>query len=124
MAARSTRPVQKVETPLRGEIWYAILNPTKGHEQAGRRPVLILSADEFNRGPADLVIVVPLTSTDRKLPLHVAVTPPEAGLRNRSVAMTEAIRSISKSRLGRRLGVVKPATLAAIEQRLRILLDF
>lgn len=124
MVSRSVKPdVQSIQ-PQRGDVWYAVLDPTKGHEQSGRRPVLILSADEFNRGPADLVVAVPLTSTDRKLPLHVPITPPEAGLRNQSMAMTEAIRSISKGRLRRRLGVVKPKTLAAIEHRIRILLDF
>jgi mRNA interferase MazF len=42
--------------PRRGEIWLADLRPTHGREQAGRRPVLVLSVDSFNSGPADLVI--------------------------------------------------------------------
>ncbi len=46
--------------PLRGEIWLADLNPTRGHEQSGRRPVIVLSEDLFNNGPADLVIVLPI----------------------------------------------------------------
>ena len=47
--------------PARGEIWLADLAPTRGREQSGLRPVLILSIDDFNEGPADLVIVVPKT---------------------------------------------------------------
>jgi mRNA interferase MazF len=49
--------------PNRGEIWLADLNPTRGHEQAGARPVLIISTDPFNYGPAGLVFVLPLTKT-------------------------------------------------------------
>jgi len=46
-----------VKSPGRGEVWLADLDPTRGHEQAGRRPVLVVSDDIFNRGPADLVII-------------------------------------------------------------------
>jgi len=48
----------ETEPPRRGEVWLADLGPTRGHEQAGRRPVLIISDDIFNRGPADLVEVL------------------------------------------------------------------
>ncbi len=41
-----------MSAPGRGEVWLADLNPTRGHEQAGRRPVLVVSEDLFNRGPA------------------------------------------------------------------------
>lgn len=57
--------------PARGEVWLADLNPTRGHEQAGRRPVLVVSEDLFNRGPAGLAIVLPMTSTVRDVPSHV-----------------------------------------------------
>ena len=43
-----------VNPPVRGEVWLADLNPTRGHEQARRRPVLVVSDDLFNRGPAGL----------------------------------------------------------------------
>lgn len=68
-------------SPNRGEIWLADLNPIRGHEQTGRRPVLIVSTDAFNHGPADLVFVLPLTRTDRGIPIHVPVNPPEGALR-------------------------------------------
>jgi len=108
--------------PLRGEIWLADLNPTKGHEQQGRRPVLILSENLFNQGPADLIIIVPFTSTHRGIPSHVPILPPEGGLKNPSVLLCEAIRSISKLRLVERWGKVSKITLSAVEERLRILL--
>jgi mRNA interferase MazF len=44
-----------VPTPNRGEVWLVDLNPIRGREQAGRRPALVVSVDEFNNGPADLV---------------------------------------------------------------------
>lgn len=64
--------------PLRGEVWLADLGVTRGHEQGGRRPVLIFSVDAFNAGPAELVIVIPMTSTIRIVPAHIQVNPPEA----------------------------------------------
>lgn len=63
----------------RGDVWLADLDPIRGHEQAGRRPCLIISTDLFNNGPAGLVMIVPLTTRARNIPTHVAVTPPEAG---------------------------------------------
>src|SRR6185295_5268066 len=51
----------------RGEVWLADLDPTRGHEQAGRRPVLIVSDDVFNAGAAELVVVLPMTSTLRPI---------------------------------------------------------
>lgn len=108
--------------PSRGEIWYADLSPTRGHEQAGHRPVLVVSVDEFNQSPADLVIVVPLTRRDRGLICHVEITPPHGGLEKRSFAMCENVRSISRQRLTRRLGIVSQQTIAQVEDRLRVLL--
>jgi mRNA interferase MazF len=108
--------------PARGEIWLADLNPTRGHEQAGRRRVLIVSEDRFNQGPADLVIVCPLTSTRRGIPAHVPLTPPEGGLRTPSVILCDAVRSIAKERLVHRWGTVTPRTMAQVADRLRILL--
>ena len=108
--------------PARGEIWSANLNPTRGHEQAGQRPVLVISEDIFNKGLAGLIIVLPITSTDRGVPSHVPIKPPEGGLKNPSVILCEAVRSIGKERLVNRWGKVSPSVLAAVEDRLRILM--
>ncbi len=108
--------------PRRGEIWLVDLDPTRGHEQAGKRPVLVISEDLFNQGPADLVIVLPLTSTDRGIPTHIPIKPPEGGLRTLSVVLCDAVRSIAKARLLRRWGSVSASTLASVEDRLRILM--
>lgn len=109
--------------PSRGEIWLAQLDPTLGREQRGTRPVLVISADTFNHGPSELVIVLPLTRTDRGLPIHVEVNPPDGGVRDRSFVMCEAVRSVSRLRLRDRWGRVSAAAMADVEDRLAILLD-
>lgn len=109
--------------PARGEIWLANFSPTQGHEQAGTRPALIVSANALNNGPAELVVVLPLTTRDRRVPLHVAIEPPNGGLREPSFIMCEMIRSISTGRLIRVLGTVDQRTMRIVEDRLRILQD-
>jgi mRNA interferase MazF len=109
--------------PDRGDVWMVGLDPVRGREQAGLRPCLVVSVDLFNHGPSELAIVLPLTSKDKAQPLHVPIDPPEGGLRLRSFAKCEDVRSVSRDRLGRRLGSVSRATLAAVEERLRILLE-
>jgi mRNA interferase MazF len=99
------------------------LNPTRGHEQAGVRPAVVISADTFNLGPARLVVVVPMTTTRRNVPLHVPVDPSEGGLRQRSYAKCEDIRSVTQERLIERWGTLAPRTVATIADRLRILLS-
>lgn len=108
----------------RGEIWLADLNPTRDHEQAGRRPVLVISADAYNRGPSGLVFVLPLTRTDRRIPIHVEVRPPEGGLRDTSYILTDALRSISRERMGEAAwGRVSPETMLKVEDILRVLME-
>ncbi len=108
--------------PSRGDIWLVDLNPTRGHEQAGSRPALVVSVDVFNQGPAGLTVVVPLTTRDKRIPLHVEIGPPQGGLRHRSFAKCEDIRSVSTERLATRLGAVSDAVVRQVEDRLRILL--
>lgn len=110
--------------PSRGEIWLADLNPTQGHEQAGRRPVLVVSTTSFSQGPARLVIVLPVTSTDRNIPAHIAVDPPEGGLSVPSFILCDAIRSIARSHLGPSAwGTVSTKTMKRVEEYLRLLLE-
>ena len=108
--------------PCRGDAWTVDLDPTQGHEQAGRRPALIISVDPFNHGPADLAVVLPITSQSKGIPLHVPITPAEGGLRMASYVKCEDIRSIAKQRLTKFLGRVSPETLREVEDRLAILL--
>src|SRR3989304_4582439 len=96
---------------LRGEVWDINLDSVIGHEQAGARPALVLSVDLFNEGPAELVVVAPITRTARKVRWHVSVSPPEGGLVADSYIQCESLRSVSKRRLKRRRGRVSEDTL-------------
>ncbi len=108
--------------PSRAEVWDLNFDPTVGHEQAGARPALMLSVDLFNEGPAELVVAIPITRTERKIRWHVQVTPPEGGLVARSYIQCENLRSVSKKRFRRRRGRVSEDTMQQVEDRLRILL--
>lgn len=108
--------------PFRGEVWDLSFDPTIGHEQAGIRPALMVSVDNFNQGPADLVVAIPITRTGRKIRWHVPIHPPEGGLVSESFVQCENVRSLSKNRLKRMRGRVSADTIREVEDRLRILL--
>ncbi len=108
--------------PSRGDIWLVDLNPVKGHEQAGKRPALILSVNQFNHGPAELAVVLPITSKSKGIPLHVEVMPFESGLEKISFIKCEDIRSVSGQRLTLKMGTVPKSIMALVEDRIRILL--
>jgi mRNA interferase MazF len=113
-----------VKTVLRGEVWLAELGPTRGRERSGGRPVLIVSADPINQGPADIIVAVPFTTRRRSIPTHVEVRPPDGGLRDVSYAICEQVRSLAVEGLGSRpLGSVPAAVMWAVEDRLRLLLS-
>lgn len=107
----------------RGEVWLLDLSPARGHDKGGVRPALVVSTDPFNHGPAGLIVILPLTTRQRNIPLHILLEPPEGGVQQPSFAKPEDIRSVSISRLLRRWGTVSPATMAAVEDRLRIVLE-
>lgn len=108
--------------PRRGDLWTVNLSLTIGREQAGMRPALVISVDQLNHSAADLVIALPVTTREKKIRSHVPIDEGEGGLRSRSFIKCEDIRSISVRRLEHRLGSVSSGTLAAVEDRLRILL--
>lgn len=109
--------------PQRGEVWVADLNPTRGHEQSGTRPVLIVSDNLFNSSAAELVLVLPLTTKNKRIPYHVEIAPPEGGVARPSYIKCEDIRSISKERLTDYWGTVSEETIEEVETRLRLLLQ-
>lgn len=108
--------------PSRGEVWMADLEPITGHEQGGRRPCLVLSDDLFNHGPAELVVVLPVTRRKRDIPLRISIEPPEGGLKVLSYIMPEMIRSISVRRLSRRLGIISQQKMTLVEEHIEALL--
>ena len=88
---------------LRGDIYWAGLDPTQGHEQAGRRPILVLSEDVFN-ARSGTVIAVALTSQEPQAGFPLSVEIVGTGLPKRTWAKVSQIRTLSVIRLGAKLG--------------------
>jgi mRNA interferase MazF len=98
---------------LRGEIRWADLNPVRGREQSGERPVLILSHDVFN-DRSGTVIAVALTSQEPRAGYPLTVELTTAKLPKRSWVKISQIRTLSTERVGRRLGRAAEEELAAV----------
>ena len=114
---------RQVGTVRRGDAYIVELDPTRGSEIKEARPAVIIQNDVDNRYSPS-TIVAPISSKfDTKLyPTEVLVKPPEGGLRTDSVVLLNQLRAIDKSRLGRRLGTLKPATMALLNDGLAIVL--
>jgi mRNA interferase MazF len=106
-----------------GEIWVAELDPTLGHEQGGRRPIVVVSSNGLHALPINMVVVVPVTSHDRGLVTQPRINGPDSGLRQASFARPEDMRAIDASRLQRRLGRVGNDDMAEIRKVMRYFLD-
>ena len=109
----------------RGEVYDALLDPTEGSEQAGNRPVIVVSRDAINAA-SNVVVAVPCTSyreNRRVYPSQVLLSTPEGGLRTDSVALGEQVRAISRRRLGRRRGSLSEEAAAMLDRALLIALD-
>jgi mRNA interferase MazF len=88
---------------LRGEIRWADLNPVRGHEQAGERPVLVVSHDVFNER-SGTVIGVALTSQEPRAGFPLTLELTAARLPKRSWLKISQIRTLSVERIGKRIG--------------------
>lgn len=102
---------------LRGDIRWADLSPIRGHEQAGLRPVLILSQDVFNER-SGTVIAVALTSQPPRAGFPLTLDLVGRGLPKRSWVKISQIRTLSVERIGKRLGRASPEELAAVMEGL------
>lgn len=102
----------KMNNIRQGEIWLFDPDPTIGNEIGKKiRPCLIVSSNIWNKIRSGLVIIVPLTSVSKDILTHIRIDPPEGGLKTTSFALCEQIRSISKERLKKRLGIVQSRTI-------------
>jgi mRNA interferase MazF len=90
---------------LRGDVFWANLTPTRGHEQGGQRPVLVLSHDTFNER-SGTVIAVALSSQEPRVGYPLVMEIFSARLAKRSWVKISQIRTLSTLRLGKRLGHV------------------
>jgi mRNA interferase MazF len=109
----------------RGEVWDASLDPTEGSEQAGVRPVIIVSRDAINTS-SSVVLAVPCTTYrigKRIYPSQVLIIAPDGGLERDSLAMVEQFRTLAKTRFLRLRGTVLPQYLQQLERALLITFD-
>ena len=102
---------------LRGEIRWADLNPVRGREQAGLRPVLILSHDVFNER-SGTVIAVALTSQPQRAGFPLTLELQVAKLAKRSWVKISQIRTLAAERIGTRLGRASPEEIAQVVEGL------
>lgn len=107
----------------RGDVVLCDLNPVKGTEQAGIRPVIIVQIDRANT-VSPHTIIVPLTSKIRRaiLASHVFIPAGIGGLSQDSVVLCEQIRVIDKSRITKILGHIEPGYLTQLENALSVIL--
>lgn len=106
---------------LRGELYRADLEPVKGSEQGGVRPVLIIQNDVGNRhSPTVIVATVTSKLTKARLPTHIELTIGSSGLTQRSVVLAEQLRTIDKSRLKQKLGMLTAEEMRQVDQALKI----
>jgi len=106
-----------------GSLAWTKLDPVVGKEYAGHRPVLVISSDDYLSLVTDLVIILPITTVDRRWPNHVPVSPSDV-LPEPSWIVTEQPRTISRSRITRVDCRVDSGTLAMVLRWLEIFLDW
>ncbi len=106
------------------EIWYADLNPSQGREQAGYRPVVVISGNVLNKY-LDIVIACPLTTKIKNYKGNLVLQPDrQNGLSEPSEVLVFHIRSLSKSRLVKKLGTITQSQLNEIRQGLQDILKY
>ena len=117
-AARMQKKVYK------NEVYYADLEPVIGSEQGGTRPVLILQNDIGNKHSPTTIVAAITTRTGKKVhqPTHVHIDCP--GLARNSIVLLEQIRTIDKTRLRQKLGIVPEDNAEKINKALLISLGF
>jgi mRNA interferase MazF len=107
---------------LRGDIYWAELDPTIGNEQAGRRPVLIISNNVFNER-SGTVIALAVTSQEPRAPFPLTAELSNRDLPKRSWVKIGQIRTLSTERLSRKIGKASPADIEHIVEGLNEIID-
>ena len=117
--------VQMAHLLRRGDVFLVRLDPTEGSEQAGTRPVVIISRNAINRY-SPVIVVCPITDAShvtKLYPSDVRVAAPDGGLVKDSVILTGQIRAIAKDRLLKLLGELGPETMNRVNAALKITLN-
>ena len=111
-------------TPLRGEVYVVNFDPTLGSEIKKTRPAVIIQNNTGNRY-SNVTIVAAISSKfgAHLYPTEVYIEPPEGGLTKPCVILLNQIRTVDKSRLGKKLGALNRETMRHVDQALEISLD-
>lgn len=104
--------------PRRGSVYLVALDPAIGHEIRKTRPAVVVSNDHMNE-LAETILVMPITAGRHRYYHWIVLDPPEGGVTKPSSIVTEQVRAIDKTRLRRRLGLLRSTTIAKIEQAIR-----
>lgn len=103
----------------RGEIYYAELNPVRGSEQGGYRPVLVVQNDTGNTfSPTTIVAAITSSRTKTKLPTHVTVSP--NCLEKESIVLLEQIRTVDRCRLSEYIGQLSGADMDKVDRAIEV----
>jgi mRNA interferase MazF len=111
----------------RGDVYWADLVPRSGSEQTGRRPVIIISHDGFNQVSAwRSIIVIPISTSNlqsNRGPTVVALPAGAAALSKPSVAVCHQVTTLDRAKLTKKIGVLPPGFLEAVETGLKAAMD-
>ena len=105
----------------RGDIFYVNLDPSKGSEQSGRRPVLVIQNDIGNE-KSPTVIIAPLTTKkySKEYPTNVNIKKGVANLKNDSTILMSQIRTVDKKRLEEKVGHLPPDLISEVDEAIKI----
>jgi mRNA interferase MazF len=111
--------------PKRGEIWLLDWSPSRGSEQTGFRPALIIQTDAANSNPNyPNTIVLAVSTKGKPVPFHVPLKPNSTnGLTEASFVKCEQVLTVAKDRLVKKLGVIGEVELQQIKQAIRLVLE-
>lgn len=106
--------------PARGDLVWLTFNPQAGHEQAGRRPAVVVSPEDYN-GRVGLALCCPITSRQKGYPFEVAI--PD-GLEVRGVVLSDQVKSLDwRARKAEFVATLPRATIREVIQKIGTLLD-
>jgi mRNA interferase MazF len=105
--------------PKRGEIWLVNWNPSRGSEQAGKRPALIIQNDVGNIN-ASTTIVAAISASVKLYPMNVKIEAHESGLNKNSIVKTSQILTVSKLRLEKRIGELTSEKMNQVNQAIKL----
>lgn len=105
--------------PKRGEVWLVNWNPSRGSEQEGIRPALIIQNDIGNE-EAPTTIVAAISGSVKIFPMNVPVAPPEGGLVHPSIVKTSQVLTVSKERLESRLGRLSQSRMKEVDRAIML----